>query len=482
MIMKANHLDLSKFFHPRSIAIVGVSERSGGLGGRSFLEKYMEAGYEGLIYPINPRAKEIMGLRAYPDIKSLPQAPDLTMISLPADRVPETLEACARIGARHIHILSAGFSELGTMEGATLENRVTELARKLDLLIIGPNCMGPYCPASKLTAWGAIPGKSGPLGVISQSGGITQRLTEYACSLGIGVSKAVSIGNAACLDTPDFLSHFDEDETIQLIALYLEGTGDGRRLFSLAREISKRKPLIILKGGESSPGANTVTSHTGKMAGKKDIWNAFFRQTRCVAVTNINEWMDAILALALLPPARGRGVFIIGGGGGNSIIYTDTCVRAGLTVPALRGKTLEKVRNLVPSTGSIAGNPLDYWEAYLRTDRLRELLDAAYIEEDLHLIMVDRLIPRKAYHSPEVGDYVEEMAHFIKSHPRRKPTVFTIDYEGGDMELLEKGARLRQRFCEAGIPAYPSFERAFVALNHFASYHLALTGKREALY
>ncbi|MCX7982450.1 MAG: CoA-binding protein [Syntrophales bacterium] len=480
--MREKLLDLSKFFFPQSLALMGVSQKSGGLGGRSFLEKYLIAGYKGKIYLIHPQVQEIMGIRTYPKLSSLPQAPDLTMIALPANQIPLALKECAQIGARYIHILSAGFSETGSHEGMMLEKQLKEIAEEHDLLIIGPNCMGPYCPSSHLTAWGAIPGKSGPLGIISQSGGITQRLTEYACSLGVGTSKAVSIGNATCLDVTDFLSYLGEDEATAIIALYLEGTNDGRRLLTLARHISSRKPIVILKGGESHRGAQTVSSHTGQMAGNYEIWKAFFRQTNSIAVTNINEWMDVILALCLLPPARGDGVFIVGGGGGNSIIHTDICVRTGLTVPRPKSATMEKLKQLVPATGSIAGNPLDYWEAYLRADRLCLLLDIAYEDSTIHLVIVDRLIPRQAYHSPEVEDYVQEVAHYIKSHPKRKPTVFTIDYDGGDRELLEKGATLRHRFCTAEIPAYPSFERAASALSHFARYHLTLTERGKPLY
>jgi len=474
--------DLSTFFQPRSVAILGVSQKSGGLGGRSFLEKYLEAGYPGRLYPIHPQAEEILGIRAYPSLRALPEVPDLTMIALSAEQVPAILDECAGIGARFIHILSAGFSELGTPEGFRLEKRVKEQASKHGLFVMGPNCMGPYSPASKLTAWGAIPGLSGPLGVISQSGGITQRLTEYACSLCIGVSKAASIGNSTCLDVSDFLAYLGKDEETKIIAIYLEGTDDGRRLFSIAKEISRRKPIVILKGGESERGAKTVSSHTGKMAGPTELWQAFFRQTMSVTVTNINEWMDVILVLALSPPAKGRGVFIIGGGGGNSIVYTDTCVRAGLTVPSLPENVLTRLQGIVPPAGSIAGNPLDYWETYLNVKRLCEILDMAYGAEGIHLIIVDRLIPRKAYHSPEVADYVGEIARFITSHPQKKPTVFTIDYEGGDMELLHQGASLRRRFCEAGIPAFPSFERAAGAISRFAQYHLALTETEKGLY
>lgn len=480
--MKDLRKDLSNFFYPKSIAIAGVSQKSGGLGGRSFLEKYLEAGFKGRIYPLHPQAKEILGLPAYPSLRELPEVPDLIMIALPAEIVPTFIEESAKLGAKCFHILTAGFAELGTEEGRLLEEKVRAIGEKYSINIIGPNCMGPYCPASHLTAWGAIPGKKGELGVISQSGGITQRLTEYAFSLGLGVSKAVSIGNAACLDTTDFLAYLGEDEDTKIIALYIEGAEKGRLLFSLARDIAKKKPIVVLKGGKSERGSLTVGSHTGKMAGQRVLWEAFFRQTRAVEVTNINDWIDTILALHLLPPPPGDGVFIIGGGGGNSIVFADLCDLAGLKVPVFQPESLEKLKSFVPAAGSIAGNPLDFWETYLSTKRLTEILNIAYHDPNIHLVIIDRLIPRRAYHSPEVADYVLELSHFITHHPRRKPTVFTVDYDGGDLGLIEKGASLRRRFCEAGVPAYPSFERAAFALSRFVNYHLSLTREKLPLY
>jgi len=466
--------DLAGFFKPRSIAIIGVSRSPSSFGGMSFLDHFLKAGYPGIIYPINPRAADVRGIRAYPDLASLPETPDLAMIAVQAGAVPAVLQECGRLGIRHIHILSAGFGELGTNDGMTLERRVASIAAEQHLLIMGPNCMGPYCPATKLTAWGAIPGRDGRLGIISQSGGITQRLTEQVSSLGVGVSKAASIGNAASLDSPDFLEYMDSDDDIDLIAMYLESVRDGRHLFDLARKVVPRKPVVLLKGGQTEVGAATVASHTGSMAGNRRLWNAFFEQTGVTPVSSMNEWADAILAFSSLPKAGGDGLFIIGGGGGNSVIFSDIAVGEGLTVPQLSPASMERVRPIVPVAGSIAGNPLDLWESFVNGDRLCDLLDVAYRDPQIHMVIVDRLIPRIAFHSPEMPDPTPGIIDFIRTYKGRKPTVFTIDYDGGDMDLNAQGAALRRRFCEAGIPAYPSFERAIRALAHFQRYHRRL--------
>ena len=463
--------DLEQFFSPSSIAIVGVPRNDYRFGGLSYLNKFKEYGFPGKLYPINPKATEISGLKAYSDLSSLPEVPDLAIICVTARLVPKILEECARIGLRHIHILSSGFKEIGTKEGDILEQRVTAISEENGLLVIGPNCMGPYSPSGRLTPWGAIPGMSGSLGIISQSGGLAQRLTEYTSSLGIGVEKAVSIGNAAVLSTIDYLEFMARDEKIRVIAMYLESVKDGTRLFHLAKEVSQKKPIILWKGGETEVGALTAASHTGGMAGEIKIWEAFCRQTGVVHVRSMDEWVDAIMAFSFLTAPTGKGVFLIGGGGGNSVSNSDLCIREGLDVPPLSEPTIAWLRQGGPAAGSIFGNPLDMWRVFTDPIYLTELLDLAYKDPCVGMLIVDRLIKRKAYHMPESLDPDPQLIEFLKKEGYQKPTVITVDSEGGDLDLASKGTALRVEFCRAKIPAYPSLQRAAKALIHLHRYH-----------
>jgi acyl-CoA synthetase (NDP forming) len=469
--MAARKNDLKRFFEPRSIAIIGVSKGGFRFGGLSFLRKLRECGFPGSIYPINPKAGELEGLRAYPDLSSLPEVPDLGIVCVAARLVPSILEECGRVGLRHIHVLSAGFRETATKEGKELEAQVESIASEKGLLVIGPNCMGSYCPSSRLTAWGAIPGMSGPLGIISQSGMITQRLTEYAWSLGVGVDKAVSFGNATVLDAADFLEFMAADPKIRVIAMYLEGVQDGRRFFRVAKQVNRRKPVIIWKGGESEAGALTAASHTGAMRSERRTWEALFRQTGVIPVSSMDGWADAILALSRLPAPEGRGVFLIGGGGGLSVARGDACIREGLDVPRLSEASMASLRRSVPMAGSIAGNPLDMFRVFQDAEYLGELLDLGYEDPAIGMIIVDRVIPRNIFHLPDLPDPTPETIRMLKSKRQPKPTVFSVDSEGGDPDLARRGAALRGQLCREGIPAYPSTTRAASALVRLHRYH-----------
>jgi acyl-CoA synthetase (NDP forming) len=262
-----------------------------------------------------------------------------------------------------------------------------------------------------------------------------------------------------------------EDEKIRVIAMYLESVKDGRRFLEVTKRVAKTKPVIIFKGGDTDVGAKTVASHTGSLAGERRIWDAFFKQAGVVRVRSMNEWVDAVMALSLLPAPGGNGVFLVGGGGGASVAAADACVRDGLRVPALSDATMERMREIVPAAGSIAGNPLDAWRVFEDIQYLMEALQLGIDDPRVDMIVVDRLIPRAAFHSSEDGDPNPALIDFIRRNARGKPVAITADSDGGDPDLAAKGAALRAQFCEAGIPAYASLARAARALVHLHRYH-----------
>ena len=312
---------------------------------------------------------------------------------------------------------------------------------------------------------------SGPIGVIGQSGMMTQRLTEYTCSLGVGVEKAVSVGNASVLDSTDFLEFMAGDEKIRVIAMYLESVREGRKFFRVVSEVSQEKPIILWKGGESEVGAMAAASHTGGLSGQRVVWDALCRQTGVIHVRSMEEWMDAVITFSLLPAPRGNKIFILGGGGGNGVSYSDICIKEGLDVPPLSHDTMAYLRQTVPTAGANAGNPLDSPRVFQDAAYLGEVLELSYKDPSVDIVIVDRLIPRIAFHFPDMSDSTGETAQWVKSKKHQKPTVFTVDSDGGDPDLAATGANMRAILGKAGIPVYPCFSRAARALAHFCDYY-----------
>lgn len=460
----------SKIFAPQSITIVGISRTNGGLGGKFFLHNLKRAGFAGKIYLINPVAKEIDGMPVYPNIHSLPEAVDLAIICTPAKLVPALMEECRLRGIKNIYILSAGFKELGTREGVSLEEEVKRVAKDGGLYVVGPNCMGPYVPASKFMLWGQIPGKSGNFAFVSQSGTLTQRLTEYAYFSEIGLSKAISFGNAAVLDSSDYLEYLAEDEETKIIGFYLESVKEGNRFLDLARRINPQKPLLVWKGGETPAGSGAVASHTGNLSGKNEIWDRALNQAGVLRLHSLEEIYATAMAFLYLPRPRGRKVFILGGGGGNSVFYADICLHHGLQVLPLRGVAQQKISSLVPEVGSFTRNPVDAWRAYYDSEFMQKVLEIAFSAPDLNIVILDRLIPRATYATPEGEDSLAIIINFLQKNCQRKPIAVIIDGSGEDPFWAAEAAKLRQQFCRAGIPAYSSLRLAAQALAHLCSY------------
>jgi acyl-CoA synthetase (NDP forming) len=458
-------------FHPKNIAIVGISKTYSGLGGQFFLRNLQRAEFPGKIYLINPAAGEISGMKAYPSISALPEAVDLAIVCVPAQFVPPVLEECSRKGVGNIHILSSGFKELGTAEGIALEEEVRRVSIQGGLKVIGPNCMGLYVPGSRLMPWGQIPATAGSMAFLSQSGTLTQRISEHGHFTGMGISKAVSFGNAAVLDSPDYLEYLAEDEETKVIGLYLESIRDGRRFLEVARRVNRKKPMVLWKGGETSSGAGAVASHTGTLAGEDRVWEYGLRQAGITRARSLEEVAGTAMAFLYLPPPKGRHLFILGGGGGVSVYYADICMRMGLEVPPLTGDTQDQISGMVPSVGSFARNPVDAWRAFYDAEYMSRMLEIVFEDPSLDMIILDRLMPRMTYASPEGEDTSQMAIDYLRKNRHRKPLVAVVDGSGEDPDLAGDAARMRQRYCRAGIPAYPSLPLAAQALARVTAYY-----------
>ena len=300
---------LEAAFTPRSVAVLGASTKERG-GGNQFIWSMKDMGYEGTIYPINPNAEEILGIKCYPSLAAVPEVPDLVIVAVGAGRAEQALEECIAKGARNIHMFTAGFAETGEEEGAELAERLREIAARGKLNIVGPNCMGIYSPRGRISPWGKLPAEVGPVAMITQSGALGGEFVRLASDHGLRMSKVISYGNGYVLDCTDYLEYFENDPETKYIAMYLEGVRDGQKLLEMVKRISPKKPIVILKGGLTDAGAKAAASHTGSLAGENAIWDAFFAQSGAIRVDSTEEMVDVLQALVRLPPCSGRGVVL----------------------------------------------------------------------------------------------------------------------------------------------------------------------------
>ncbi len=354
-------LAIGYIFHPRSVAVVGPSPQFGfGAMGTSFVLAMQDMGFEGGLYPVNPKHQNILGLKCYPSLLDIPRPVDHVIFSIPVRAVLEVVDDCVAKGVKSMHFFTAGFSETGEEEGAELERQVVQRARQGGIRVIGPNCIGIYCPAAKVSFGPGTPRAPGSVAFLSQSGGNAADLLTTAAPRGIRFSKVISYGNASDLNESDFLEYLAEDPDTQIIGAYIEGVKDGRRFFRAMRRASARKPVIVLKGGRTESGTRAVFSHTASLAGSLAVFKALVRQVGAVEVDSLDELVDMLVVFRFFerPPA-GRGVGIVGGGGGFSVFGADEVDEAGLKAPMLSRRIQEELRRFTPVAGSSVRNPVD---------------------------------------------------------------------------------------------------------------------------
>lgn len=458
--------------HPRAIAVVGAARSTMGAYPGMFA-CIRNFGYAGRLYPINPNADEIDGVKAYGSLCELPEPVDLVIISVPARVVPEALTDCIASGNRNVHIFSSGFRETGEPEGIELQEKIEKIAVEGGLRVIGPNCMGFYVPESRLMTWRDAARQSGPLAFVSQSGGHAEDFTCYAAALGLYCSKVISYGNALTLDSPDFLDYLAGDEKTKIIAMYMEGVKDGRRLLDLAGRVNRQKPILMLKGGMTESGARAVASHTGALAGGEKIWNAFFRQTGVVPADSLEEMAEIALALHRLKPWTGRNVAILGTGGGIGVAAADSCARAGLNLPALSADLMARLRQYIPPAGNMIRNPIDAYILFLKPELLGPTLEMLAQEPDLDMFVLS--LHFDWIHGLTVGSHAETIGRYIAEQARRctrgKPVVAVWQQYQPDPDIRMCRIRVEKMLLDAGIPVYEGLDRALIALSRAVGYH-----------
>jgi acyl-CoA synthetase (NDP forming) len=357
--------DLEFLFHPNSIALVGITTAKTWHWTLTFLEGLLEIGFDRPLYLVNPKGGEIGGRKVYASLKDVPGNIDYVIGLVNAQIAPRLVEECAEKGVRAIHFCTAGFSETGDEDRVKLESELVEVARRNGIRIIGPNCMGIYCPQSRLSYSPAFPRESGPVGVISQSGGNSIYLVRQAALRGVRFSKVISYGNASDINESDLLEYLATDADTRIIALYIEGIKDGKRFRRALEEATKEKTVVLLKGGATEGGARAAAGHTAALSGSQTTWDALCKQLGIISVSSIEEMIDVLVTLLFLPLPAGRNVVLLGAGGGASVLIADEFESRGLRIRPLPPEIVAQIREFTPIAGNILRNPVDYSQAMM---------------------------------------------------------------------------------------------------------------------
>ena len=461
---------LELIFKPRSIAVVGASAAVVNMG-REFLAVLEDIGFPGTLYAVNPGVKTLAHYPTYPTVKEIPQPVDHVIISVPAPIVPRIIEDCVAKKVRSVAIFTSGFSESGTEEGRILEDKITEILSNNSTRVIGPNCMGLYCPASGLAFYNHLPRKRGEVAFISQSGGLAINFIQVVGRKKVGFSKVISYGNECDLQSIDFFQYLTDDPDTKIIAAYLEGVKDGPRLIQALREAARKKPVILLKGGATDEGVRAVSSHTGALAGSLTVWEAVFKQTGVILVKSMDELVDTVLSFALLPPPNGHNLGVISVSGGLSVLYTDACIQKGFKVPVLSTEVRTELEKIIQKAGTSAKNPLDLAATFFHPGIIEQIIRLLDSDRNIDAILLQISLEQifaKIEHFPQ---YEETFNQAIIGAKRsgQKPFLIVLPYSVNDA----RRAQFEEVFSAAGIPVYPSVERAAAALTNLIKYQKA---------
>ncbi len=349
-------MDLHRLFHPKSVAVIGASASLGG-GKIPYFHTIRGAGFQGDIYPVNPKYSEIDGTKSYASIDDLPDEIDLTIVAAPVQHSLDIIRAAARKKFKFVHFFTSGFGETGNVQ---LEKELLEEARKGGVRIVGPNCVGIHCTASKLN-FGYLPQEQSPGSVafLGQSGGITGNFLSVAMTRKIWLNKVASYGNQIDLRVEDFLEYFADDDSIKLVACYIEDVKDSRKFLSALKKTTDKKPVIILKGGKTSRGFKAAASHTGAMAGNYTIWSSAARQHGAILVDDFDSMMNLVMLGVMERVPGGKRVGFLGAGGGMSVLFADLAEQAGLELPELQEITKKRILERIKDVNTSTANPVD---------------------------------------------------------------------------------------------------------------------------
>ena len=458
--LRSNDRGLRIFFEPKSVAVVGASRTPGKIG-NNILRNILKLGYQGDIFPVNPGAGEIEGLRSYPSVATIPEAVELAVIAIPAQFVLDVMRDCQRKAVKGVVVISSGFAEAGR-EGVERQRELVRLAAEAGIRIIGPNTTGILSPEGRFTTtFVNLKGvKPGSIGFVAQTGIFAGMMFEWIfSSQHFGLSRVIGLGNKADVTDHDALDYLAEDEATRVVIMYLEGVKDGRCFLDSVERLVRNKPLVVIKGGKTEEGARAAQSHTGSMAGRDEMFEALFRQAGAIRVSDFEQLLDFGKTFAYQPLPRGNRIAIITLSGGAGVMATDACLESGLALAHLEAHTLSRMKEKMPPWASL-GNPLDVEplsEIVTQEGAYRLSLDAVLSDPgvDLALLVMSTLRGLRIH-----ADFVLEVA---RAHPEKPVAVCII----GEASIYNQLFKIME---EASIPVFVSVRRAVASLAALYQY------------
>jgi acetyltransferase len=440
-------LNLDKIFNPQSVAIIGASDAEGSVG-YAIVKNFSKLGYQGKVYYVNIRKPEILGQKTYPTVDQIPEPVDLAMIATPAKTVPDVMEECGKAGVKGVIIVSAGFKETGP-KGVALEQKILESAKKYNIRVIGPNCIGVIRPRINLNATfvDKVP-KPGNVAFLSQSGALGSAILDWAIHENIGFSNFVSVGSMIDVDFGDLIDYFGSDPKTKSILMYVEGLTEARKFMSAARHFSRTKPIIVVKSGKFTESAKAAASHTGSMSGEDNIYDAAFKRAGIVRVEEIADLFNAAEVLGTQPLPKGPNLAIITNAGGPGVMTTDALIARDGKLAKLSQKTIDSLNAVLPPFWS-HGNPIDVL-GDAKADRYRAAVEASLNDENIDGILI--IFTQQAV--SESVEIAKNIVELVRSKTYQNKTILTSFMGFGAVEEANRILNANN------IPTYSTPEQA----------------------
>jgi len=453
--MKQKIKNLKYIFNPKSIAIIGASKLSSKVGG-VIIKNLVDGKFQGKVYPINPKYKEVFGLNCYSSVLEVDKKIDCAVIAIPAKFVPKVLGECGRKNIKGVIIISGGFAEVGNFE---LDNQIKKISDKYEMAVLGPNVLGVLNPYERvdsvfLPMYKLGRPRPGGISIITQSGAVGTCVVDLAAKYGVGIAKFISYGNGTVIDESDLLEFLEHDKQTDQILLYIEGIKNGRKLLDISKRVNKKKPIVVLKAGRSEKASKAAVSHTGNIAGSYLAYKSAFRQAKLITANSLDE-LFGFVKIFNQPLPKGDKIGIITNGGGLGVLTTDVLEEKKLDLAEFSDETKKRLRKIIPSYAT-AQNPLDVI-ADADSEVYSSVLDIMLNDKNINAIIVIVL-----FQAPAIDERLINV--LIKDSDRRKKPIIAMavggEYTDGHRKILDS----------YGIPTYKSPSNAVNALRKLVDY------------